>query len=163
MPDISKIINAIPAMGDEQLLNLFKNAVGKLSDGTNDSARDVVAAIAHEWKQRLERAVAGGVLTARPTKGMLHELGYKVGQEGERTPIRRQILKQVVEMDLPLVSSPAYTNEWGTPGSQQRFRKLTRFLEERLSNPAYRDMDKALIEWSEDLEWVRQTYPQFHS
>lgn len=163
MPNISKIVQRIPKMSDEELLNLFKNAVRMLSNSANAEAESVLAAVAKEWKLELDGAVAGQFFTERPTKGMLHELGYRVGQEGEKTPIRRQILKRVIELELPLVSSPAYTHEWGTPNSSKRYWKLTRFLEGQLSNPAYREMEKAMIEWFEDLEWVKKTYAHLAS
>jgi hypothetical protein len=89
---------------------------------------------------------------------MLATLGYHVGNtEGERTPIRRLILKNLLERQLPMVESPIYTDEWGTAKSPKRYWKLVRFLESQISNPRNNNapnMEKAMIEWSEDLEWV---------
>jgi hypothetical protein len=154
---MQKIIENIPTMSDEQLLNVFNNAIRKLAKNAAADAEAVVAAVEREWELRMER-VQVGLLAERPTKGMLHELGYKVGEYGEAAPIRRMILKHVLERELPLVSSPAYTKEWGAPNSPQRYRKLVRFLEGQLSNPAYHNMARAMIEWSEDLEWVQRNY-----
>jgi hypothetical protein len=146
-----RIVEKISTMTDEQLLTLFNNAVQILSAGSNAAAHSVVASIACELKQRLDRARAGQFTTARPTKGMLHELGYKVGENGEKMPIRRQILKHMVEIELPLVGSPAYTDEWGTPSSPKRYHKLIRFFEGQLNNPTYDNMPKAIIERREDF------------
>jgi hypothetical protein len=81
---------------------------------------------------------------------------------GEKTPIRRQVLKLVLEqLQLPIVGSPAYTDEWGEPNSSKRYEKLIRFLESQLSNPGNinrPNMEKAMIEWAEDLEWVQRNY-----
>src|SRR5262245_29439715 len=142
-----KILNSIPAMSDEQLLNLFKNAAQKISKGQNADAEQALAAVEREWKARLERARDGKLVHDRPSKDMLQELGYKVGENGERTQARRQILSLLLERELPMVGSPAYTDEWGTPNSPKRYWKLVRFFEAQLTNRAHRNMDKAMIEW----------------
>jgi hypothetical protein len=81
---------------------------------------------------------------------------------GEKTAIRRQILELLLEqLQLPIVSSPAYTDEWGEPNSSKRYNKLVRFLESQLTNPSNLNrpnMEKAMIEWAEDLEWVQKKY-----
>jgi hypothetical protein len=93
---------------------------------------------------------------------MLATMGYHVGDtEGETTPIRRQILKQLLERQLPMVKSPAYTDEWGTPNSLQRYRKLVRVLENQLNNPhnsSRPNMERSMIEWREDLEWIQANF-----
>ena len=92
---------------------------------------------------------------------MLATLGYRVGVNGERTPVRRKILSRALEGQLPLVGSPAYAYEWGTPNSTKRYQKLVHFFESQINNPANHNkpnMEKAMIEWCEDLEWVRKTY-----
>ncbi len=155
---MNKIVNKIPSLEDAELIQMFKNAMRVLSKGENAQAELVKVAIEQEWKRRVERAQAGGPSWERPTKGMLHELGYHVGENGERREIRRRILKHVLEGELPLVSSIAYTLEWGSPGTKQRYWKLTRFLEGQIANRAYEYMEKAIIEWSEDLDWVREPY-----
>src|SRR5437899_1249505 len=102
MSIVEKIIEKIPKMEDEDLLVVFHNAASKLS--TNPAAESVITAIEHEWKKRLDRARAGTYSTARPNDGMLATLGYRVGSvNGEKTPIRRQILKHLLELQLPLV------------------------------------------------------------
>ena len=48
-----------------------------------------------------------------------------------------------------------------TAKSPKRYWKLVRFLESQISNPRNNNapnMEKAMIEWSEDLEWVRRTF-----
>jgi len=84
--------------------------------------------------------------------------------EGESTPARRLILKHLVERQLPLVQSPAYTDEWGTPKSSKRYHKLIRFLENQLNNPRNNNapnMERAMIEWAEDPEWVQKTFSAY--
>jgi hypothetical protein len=156
------VVEKIPGMNDEELLTLFHNAAKALSKEPNLAAKSVIKAIEHEWKKRLDRARAGTRSTARPNDGMLATLGYRVGSvNGEKTPIRRQILKHLLKLQLPMVGSPAYTDEWGAPNSSKRYEKLTRFLESQLTNPGNinrPNMEKAMIEWGEDLEWVQRTY-----
>jgi hypothetical protein len=156
------IMEKIPKMNDEELLVLFRNAISKLSTDLKGAAESIIDGVEHEWKKRLERARAGTYLAARPSDGMLATLGYRVGNvSGEKTPNRRLILKLLLERQLPMVGSPAYTDEWGAPNSSKRYEKLTRFLGSQLNNPANcnrPNMEKAMIEWGEDLEWVQRTY-----
>ena len=130
--------------------------------GPNVQAESIIADIECEWKRRLDLARAGNCAYGSPPEGMLATLGYHVGNvEGESTPVRRLILKHLVERQLPLVQSPAYTDEWGTPKSSERVHKLIRFLESQLNNPRNNNapnMERAMIEWSEDLEWVQETF-----
>jgi hypothetical protein len=159
------IIPIIPKLRDDQLLNLFINATRILSARPDVEARRVILAIEHEWKRRLDRARAGKYLPQNPKIGMLGTLGYHVGAvQGAKTTIRRQILKHVLEGQLPMVGSPAYTDEWGSPNSQKRYLKLSRVLESFLrdkNNNERPNMEKAMLEWREDLEWLRHTYTSF--
>jgi hypothetical protein len=157
---MSMIIQKIPDMSDEDLLNLFHNAAKSLTKGLNLEAASVIKAIGNEWTKRLDQARAGTRSTERPNDGMLATLGYRVGSvNGEKTPIRRKILELILEqLQLPIVGSPAYTDEWGEPNSSKRYNKLVRFLESQLTNPSNinrPNMGKAMIEWAEDLEWVQ--------
>jgi hypothetical protein len=153
-----RIIDRIPTMDGDKLLILFQNALRYLSAGPHVEAELVLAAIQREWRRQFQ----SGMITCsaeRPEKGMLATLGYRVGSNGEKTSIRRRILKYVVEQELPVVASIAYTSEWGAPKSPQRYHKLVRFLESQLTNPGNigrANMEKAMIEWSEDLEWVQK-------
>jgi hypothetical protein len=158
-----RVIENIPNMKDEDILALFHNAARMLSMNPNLEAASVIQAIGREWKKRLERARAGTLSTERPNDGMLSTLGYRVGSvNGEKTPIRRQVLKLILEeLQLPIVGSPAYTDEWGEPKSPKRYEKLIKVLESQLGNPGNinrPNMEKAMIEWAEDLEWVQRNY-----
>jgi hypothetical protein len=158
MPSIEE---RIPSMTDQELLNLFENATGKLLDPKHAAAAgSALAAIDHEWKKRLEGARAKLSPDESPSIGMLATLGYRVGTtNGETKAIRRRILKHVIEGNLPLVGSPGYTSDWGLPNSTKRYSKLIQFLESQLANPANREHERAIIEWGEDLDWARQNYP----
>jgi hypothetical protein len=146
-------------MSDEELLNLFTNAIVKLTNEPNAAASSVKAAVEREWKKRLDRARKGRYSPVTPQIGMLATLGYRVGKvNGEKGSVRRKILAHVIEGELPMVGSPAYTDEWGTPRSQERYRKLIHFFDGQLNNSANAEKPQAMIEWAEDREWVQQTY-----
>jgi hypothetical protein len=158
------IVDKIPTMADEQLLNLFKNAIRMLSKSNNSDAQVVVGAIGQEWKKRLDLARIGVYSPDTPNIGMLATLGYHVGSvAGEKTSIRRKILAYVLEKELPLVGSPAYTHEWGSPTSPKRYEKLIKFFYGHLNNKAHAENAQAIIEWSEDLEWVQSNYAHLAS
>jgi hypothetical protein len=155
------IVDLIPSMTDRELLNVFENATKKLSEETNVAAAEsALAAIECEWQTRLEGARAKPHRHDSPSIGMLATLGYRVGaKNGETKAVRRRILKHVLEGQLPLVSSPGYTDEWALPNSTKRYSKLIQFLESQLNNPANREHEQAMIEWHEDIDWVKQRYP----
>jgi hypothetical protein len=54
-------------------------------------------------------------LTARPNDGMLATLGYRVGSMNGEKGLSVGILKHLIERQIPMVGSPAYTEEWGAP------------------------------------------------
>jgi hypothetical protein len=157
---MATIIDRIPHMTDPELLVLFENANRKLSeDGNVVAAQDAVSAVEREWKTRMDGARTKPNRSDTPAVGMLATLGYRVGAtKGETTAVRRRILKHVLEGHLPMVSSPGYTDEWGLPKSTKRLSKLVQFFESQLTNPANREHEQAMIEWSEDLSWVQQNY-----
>jgi hypothetical protein len=153
-----RIFAQIPTMSEADLFKLFKNACRELANGPNDLAQSILTAIGTEWKRRRDLLLGLEICLTRPNEGMLSALGYHVGEKGERATIRRKILARAIEGELPMIGSPAYTAEWGAPNSRQRYRKLTNFLQAQITNPAYVNMAKAIIEWSEDLDWVEQNY-----
>jgi hypothetical protein len=156
----TKIINKIPTMADQELLNLFKNATCLLVEDKNvEAAESVITAVEQEWKNRLSLARAGHHSYATPHVGMLATLGYHVGSvQGEKSSVRKKILAQILIRHLPMVSSPAYTDEWGEPKSSKRYWRLIHFFQSQLNNPGNIDNAQAMIEWSEDLEWVQKYY-----
>jgi hypothetical protein len=158
--EMATIVDRIPNMTDSELLVLFENATRRISEDRNAvAAQDAVSAIEREWKTRLDGARARPNRYDTPAVGMLATLGYRVGAtKGETKAVRRRILKHVLEGHLPMVGSPGYTDEWGLPKSTKRFSKLIQFLESQLTNPANREHERAMIEWSEDLSWVQQNY-----
>jgi hypothetical protein len=153
------LINKIPTMSDEQLLNLFKNAIRLLSKSNSTDAQLVITTVGQEWKKRLDLARTGMYSPQTPDIGMLATLGYHVGSvNGEKTPIRRKILAHLLEGELPMVSSAAYTDGWGAPNSGKRYEKLIHFFGSHLNNKAHADNSQAIIEWAEDLDWVQNNY-----
>src|ERR1700737_3468229 len=130
------ILDHLHSKSDEDLLTIFRNCVRALTNGPNENAVQVVRGIEQEWQRRLK----GSSCDPRPNEGMLAALGYHVGSNGEKLAVRRRILKHVLEGELLVVGSVAYTAEWGRPSTQKRFDKLTRFftgmLEAARNNPS---------------------------
>jgi len=157
---MANIIDRIPGMTDEDILVLFQNAINKLSDTRmHEAAANTLSAIEREWQSRSLHSRARTERYESPTTGMLANLGYHVGStNGQTAAVRRRILKHVLERQLPLVSSFRYTDEWGPPNSPKRYSKLSQFLANQLTNPANRAKTRAIMEWSEDLDWMQQNY-----
>jgi len=157
-PSKLRVIERIPDMTDESLLVLFKNCIGELEKGTSLLAQSVIEAIESEWRRRVQRTF---YFVQLPKVGMLAALGYHVGQGGEKMPVRRRILKHVVEGELPVVSSIAYTAEWGMPLSNERIKKLVNVLT-ALIDGAKNDPTKktAVSQWQADRDWLLNDYPR---
>jgi hypothetical protein len=118
------VLNHLQSKSDRELLIIFQNCIRALTKGPNEDARQVIGGIELEWQRRAETVS----LDPRPAEGMLAALGYHVGINGEKMAVRRRILKHVLEGELPLVGSAAYTAEWGKPLTRARLDKLTRFF-----------------------------------
>ena len=151
-----KVIQNIPNLDDNALSRLFVNAQ-KLLDKNEENfdARQVIEAIKSEWKIRLQLFNQNKYKAATPENGVLSVVGYKVGNEGEKTSIRRKLLDFIMTENLPPVGSPAYMAEWGEKMSKERYRKLHRVIRVLASRgKTLGNMDKAVIEWEEDLEYL---------
>lgn len=97
-----------------------------------------------------------------PQIGMLKFLGYSVGVNGETRTTRQRILSDLFhKVNLPKVDSQAYVDEWGTPESGSRLRKMAQSIAAFCRGARRRDeyaMSLAIEEWEEDLSWLKTTY-----
>ena len=73
-----------------------------------------------DWKNQ---PVGLGSCDGWEKESPLHIMGYHVGKTGQYIDKRRQILRNVFEGPLPIVSSYSYMAEWGEPGSAERLYK----------------------------------------
>ena len=95
---------------------------------------------------------------------MLGFLGYHVGHQGEPKKRRRYLIDWIMSNDLPLVQSPAYLLEWDKPKSIKRYKKFHRVLQglitsnENRKDIEFRDFDKAIMEWKDDLEYLENKW-----
>ena len=135
-------------MSYDDLFQMFVNAVSLIiKDKQVEAAKGMIVSIQKERERRRNLGDAF-VDFDRPDTGMLAALGYRVGQTQGRPPrARREILKFVLQGELPMVHSASYSEEWGEPGSFKRYRK---------SNRTKPNMRAAVRDWSEDLEWLEQ-------
>ena len=160
----SNVLLKIPSMNDNDLLDLYKNAVRLISNDKFPDAEEVVKGIGDEWGKRLAQAKEGRYKATTPDIGMLKSLGYSVGESGVRTQKRRIILDTVITENLPIIGSPAYTLEWGEKNSRKRYKKLHRTIQAFISGAVTQNrsnMEKAVIEWKEDLEYVENKFGEF--
>ena len=95
-----------------------------------------------------------------PDEGVLKNNGYKVGRTGKRREERRRILTKVLTTKLNNVDSLKYMNQWGTPSSGNRLKKMADSVAsfarsaQRMNNPP----QQAIADWVEDLDWLKKTY-----
>lgn len=154
------ILNKIPGMRDNELLNLFQNALRLLREERMiKESNDVLDAIQQEWSKRLELAKQKNYKADTPEEGMLKTLGYKVGNDAEPQKIRYQLLNFIITGHLPFVGSPAYMLEWGEPCSRERYNKLTRVIRRlAFKSSHFENMEKAVSDWEDDLIWLEKEW-----
>lgn len=151
-----KVITQIPSMDDNALARLLGNARAMLIKNPDQaSALSVVNAINDEWERRLDLFRKGQYKASSPKGGVLSAVGYKVGNAGENTSVRHQLLDHILSGNLPPVGSPAYMEEWGEPLSRTRFIKLHRVIRVLASSAAHDDkLHAAMEDWEEDLRYL---------
>ncbi len=155
-----KVLQNITKLDDNALSRLFINAQKLLEkNDENFDARQVIDAIKSEWETRLQLFKQNKYKATTPENGLLSVVGYKVGNEGEKTSIRRKLLDFIMSENLPPVGSPAYLAEWGEKMSKDRYRKLHRVIRVLASSSKTKgNRDKAVIEWEEDLEYLENNW-----
>jgi hypothetical protein len=148
---------------EDQLFTMWKNCRAALEDparaNLHDTAIERIKSIEDEWDRRITEAENGNYNTTRPTKGMMSRLGYHVGEaQGLTREARRKIIDFVMTVRLPFFHSPMYVKEWGEPNTKERYKKLENFFEGMLNGHYAGDVDRAKDEWTEDLEYLKETY-----
>ena len=131
----------LKAMSYDDLLQMFVNAVDLIvREKQAEAAKEQIIDIQNGWKRRRRQ---GDAFTdfERPETGMLGAFGYRVGHTKGKPPrVRREILKYVLQGELPMVHSASYTDEWGDAHSDDRdhlFRRIATTCSDR-SRPVRR-------------------------
>jgi hypothetical protein len=98
-------------------------------------------------------------------KGILDEMGYKVGIKGVDDTNRRNILLKIYTCELPKYLynkfPESYLNEWGPPSSGNRLLKMANTIAalarnfKRKNDPSLR---YAINDWETDLNWLKDTF-----
>jgi len=137
-------------------------------DAVTLRSRDAQEIIA--WAQllrdiRILRSGPGKTLDIAPERGVLSQLGYRVGASGHPLVNRRAALLQAYvaphSQVLRLVG-PAFAADWGKPDSIERLLKIARCLEAFSRNnegKAAGYSPLAVDDWRRDLNWLdRELY-----
>lgn len=97
-----------------------------------------------------------------PETGVLRRMGYKVGRNGRPTAARREILNQVLSVELVAGSDDveSYIRGWGSPGSSERVTKTCNAIATFSRNAQRRNADysEAIADWESDLDLIVRTY-----
>ena len=152
------LINSLKNWDENQLSTVLGRIIPLLRENANDT--DLLKyqrAIYDEFQYRLDKNKKG----VRPELGILGICGYHVGNQSKDEKYRRQILDYIVLSELPKIGSPVYMDEWGLPNSSKRMEKLIRVLsslKRKKSAINYKQFEKAIIEWGEDLEYIKRKF-----
>ena len=93
--------------------------------------------------------------------GLLKYMGYTVGANGESSTTRREILAEVFNLStLPNLESPEKMQQWGSPKSGGRLRKMANTLASltQRSKRNSNDTEEAIADWEDDLAWLKKNY-----
>jgi hypothetical protein len=93
--------------------------------------------------------------------GLLKYMGYTVGANGESSTTRREILAEVFKLTtLPNLESPEKMQQWGSPKSGGRLRKMAHTIASltQRSKRNSNDTEEAIGDWEDDLAWLKTTY-----
>ena len=123
--------------------------------------KDDFLLIIEEIKKEIPRRIERGekieslkdISDERPETGLLKVMGYKVGNDGESTQVRRDILEAIYRGPIPHVHSIAYMEEWGKDGTKKRFNKLRNTLW-GLRNRMRSSADLAREHYTNDIKWL---------
>lgn len=154
-------------------------------EDSNPDAPDVIAAkerlvrIELEWERRqalapdhpdyfpwpsTEASIGDGSVVTDDWQeiGMLAYLGYRVDRSSTLTAAQRtQLLGRIFTMMLPPLNSISYMQQWDSPRTAFRLRKIAESLAAFARN-GKRRKNSALLEairkWEEDLAHLRRTY-----
>ena len=151
---LSKMRDNATSLEFEKLITLWHNALSYKNTDKGNLVRDIVE---REWTTReVDLHVRSNGF--EPETGLLAALGYRVGfTRGLKVELRQAILARIYNVELPLVYSRSYMAQWGKPRSWQRKRKLVNsllgFIQSKNGQPCF---EKAVREWSEDLEFLHE-------
>lgn len=179
----AKIIGRLSTMRLVDTVTLWRNALRILGDEAKRpqhvQGQLVLDAIRTEWSRRRGLAPLAGDTFAWPSTearpghsdldtedwvkyGVFKFVGYKVGNvDGEPQGVREQILSELFAGPIPPAFPDAYLDEWVTPGSAGRLKKMADTIASLTRNAKRRRDARMLIavrDWERDLEFLYLEY-----
>jgi hypothetical protein len=135
---------------------MFSHALVRCQLGSRE-AMDLLEFIKSVWaedRQELEDIPC----QSSPDRGMLKALGYRVGEAGVETAVRRLILDYLLTEDaLPAIHGLGYMKAWGLASEEIRPAKLRRVLRNLADEKRFDiENDKAVREWTADIAYLDQ-------
>ena len=93
--------------------------------------------------------------------GLFRHVGYHVGNDGEHLDVRHYLLDCIFHNKLPSVNSDKYMNEFASPQSPQRLRKMANVLASsaiKLKGKTNADCSQAIEDYESDLDYLYDKY-----
>lgn len=123
-----------------------------------------------EWPETAAPMGDGGMDAHWYKEGLFSSVSYHVGNAGEPTNIRKQLLDCIFHKDLPQVDSLEYMQEFALPKTPQRLNKMADFLSSLAKNfkrnmaKTGTDYTKAIADYEHDLDYLYDQYyvDEFH-
>lgn len=88
-------------------------------------------------------------------------LGYSVGKNGLSVEDRKELLEQFLTGPLPSIVNKLFGDEWDSPGSEVRLKKMADTISTNCKNFKRNDADKyntAIKDWETDLAWLKKKF-----
>jgi hypothetical protein len=87
-------------------------------------------------------------------------MGYRVGEtRGLPYQKRRNILQKTYSDTIPWVGDDDYMEEWGQPSRTKRLWRMAHHIAREINKrKKIPNMKRAVGDWKEDLDWLKETY-----
>jgi hypothetical protein len=88
-------------------------------------------------------------------------LGYSVGVNGLVAAERKELLDRFFVKPLPSIIAQTFGDAYGSPGSEQRLKKMANTIASNCKNFKRNDATKyhvAIKDWETDLAWLKENY-----
>lgn len=94
------------------------------------------------------------------TASILSALGYRAGNKGHEDIMRRQILSDIYNREIPNIISEEYMRECGKPKSGLRLKKIANTIAARTKDAkrSKKDYSLAIKHWESDLRYIKREF-----
>jgi hypothetical protein len=126
--------------------------------GEGHPALSFLTGCGFDWPGTFVNASGGRLVIESPEVGVLKHEGYSVGRKGTPAPQRRAILHRIFHSDLSVIHSQLYMQQWGSPRSNERLKKMADCLATFCKKQKVKGNVETASAYEADLAWLRENF-----